>query len=406
VLISFPRTRCAELVSATVMLMALSSCDWSSVSDKGSGSPNRDATTLSISMDQLSSLPIMPVDTIPTVVIGSGTGSDTIPLHRVRAAVSTVEGGIILADQEGTLLRKFDASGTYLGAFGREGDGPAEYRRMDGLILSEDSLAVFDRLRGRITILGPALNYVRSIPLDRTVQLNGTFGNLTTRLIQSLGVATAVTLASSPLTLETPRERGLRITEEAFTLLRIDFSSDTAVIDTLITSLRGAVVATEPDGYKSKVRFGSVPFLAANAAGVAYTQGSAPEVSLYEADGKTRVTVRIEVARRPVTATDRASAEQVQIGRGGPAHFADEHPAVHGLEMDSAGRVWLLLDSLVTGRRGWLILRHDGEPLGWRRTLVPHYGVVMHFGRDHLLARRTDQLGVERIEKYSVNIPD
>ncbi|MFO7588461.1 MAG: hypothetical protein R6X22_10350 [Gemmatimonadota bacterium] len=83
----------------------------------------------------------------------------------------------------GMSIQLFRQDGTFLRSFGREGDGPNEFRLVGPVAFDGDSAFVLDLGRNRVVVFGPDLEEARSINLsfraswvavtDRTIFLNG-----------------------------------------------------------------------------------------------------------------------------------------------------------------------------------------------------------------------------------------
>lgn len=81
-------------------------------------------------------------------------GTEAVPeavFHRVAGAVRLANGDIAVADGGSNQVRYF-RSGAFVRSFGREGDGPGEFRSMSRLIRFGDTLAVHDGRNGRLTL--------------------------------------------------------------------------------------------------------------------------------------------------------------------------------------------------------------------------------------------------------------
>jgi len=58
----------------------------------------------------------------------------------------------------------YDEAGNYIRSVGRVGDGPGEYSRITSVIVGPgDSVFIHDAMAGRVTVLGPDLEYARAI---------------------------------------------------------------------------------------------------------------------------------------------------------------------------------------------------------------------------------------------------
>src|SRR5690606_8938880 len=104
------------------------------------------------------------VGTVPSISLGADA---RWPLHRIEGATTigdttlVVDGGrreILLFDSEGQLIRKTGGTGA----------GPGEYQ--DPVLIPwpgwSDSLLVFDKQLGRLTILGLAGDPIRTVRFD------------------------------------------------------------------------------------------------------------------------------------------------------------------------------------------------------------------------------------------------
>jgi hypothetical protein len=85
-------------------------------------------------------------------------------LMDIAVALESMKGGLLVADRFRSRLLRYSATGELVGAYGRFGAGPGEFRGIDGL--AEDSsgrLYVVDGRLNRVTVLTPELAYVRVI---------------------------------------------------------------------------------------------------------------------------------------------------------------------------------------------------------------------------------------------------
>ncbi|MGH7444763.1 MAG: hypothetical protein ACREKM_07805 [Longimicrobiales bacterium] len=121
-------------------------------------------------------LPAWRLSAEPTLRIGVATGgASPEQLFRLNSATLLPDGSVLVLNAGTYELRRFDADGTFVGAAGREGEGPGEfempkriYRRRGG------NYAVYDVILGRMSIYTPDLTHVRDVrqPVDsmRTFQ--------------------------------------------------------------------------------------------------------------------------------------------------------------------------------------------------------------------------------------------
>ena len=86
------------------------------------------------------------------MVIGSADGPPRETFHDIRGAVTAVNGMIVVADGGSSELRVFSGAGEFLGAFGRAGDGPREFRRIAWIdMCGGEAVVAYDSRRHRIT---------------------------------------------------------------------------------------------------------------------------------------------------------------------------------------------------------------------------------------------------------------
>lgn len=137
----------ARLVAALVFAMALPGCRDAPVHGSA-GSPRTDGGPA----------PRWTVGSEALLRIGVVEGESPYQLHRVTGAVRLPDGGVAVANAGSGEIRFFDASGRFLRASGRRGDGPGEWRGPDRVrLLDGDTLLVLDdRLRreGRVSTDG------------------------------------------------------------------------------------------------------------------------------------------------------------------------------------------------------------------------------------------------------------
>src|SRR5512140_3947795 len=91
------------------------------------------------------------VDTSAILEIGRAQGDSVYQLYRVRGIVELPGGGIALANAGSSEVRLYDATGRFLRALGREGEGPGEFTSLRNLVLRGDTLYAYDRVAGLLT---------------------------------------------------------------------------------------------------------------------------------------------------------------------------------------------------------------------------------------------------------------
>ena len=108
---------------------------------------------------------------VPDVSIGVFDGPEEYILGNVVSLAQGADGTIYVMDGQVPALRVYNPDGTYRTTFGREGEGPGEYKQPDGglNVLSDGRVALRDPANGRIQLYSP-----EGEPLD-TWRLRGGF---------------------------------------------------------------------------------------------------------------------------------------------------------------------------------------------------------------------------------------
>ncbi len=87
------------------------------------------------------------------VRIGQVEGEDAYNFGFVVALAVSKAGAIFVGEARPTQLRMYDASGRFVRKIGGDGEGPGEYRQIDGLkTMSDGNIALWDGRTGRISI--------------------------------------------------------------------------------------------------------------------------------------------------------------------------------------------------------------------------------------------------------------
>ncbi len=122
------------------------------------------------------------VDAEPVFTVGQVEGPDEALLTRVTAVHRLPDGGVMIADGGGPSIRIHGPSGALLRAFGREGQGPGEFRSIWGAwVSSPDTVVALDlgvsRLT-RFTLEGEVVDTRRIVPGEGTPDLyEGSFSD-------------------------------------------------------------------------------------------------------------------------------------------------------------------------------------------------------------------------------------
>lgn len=101
-------------------------------------------------------LPGAPVDLEPILRVGVAEGPDELVFGQISGAVAHGDGRTYVLDRQANELRIFSPEGEHMRTVGRQGSGPGEYIRANGLQwAADDVLMVVDQEGGRYTFLDP-----------------------------------------------------------------------------------------------------------------------------------------------------------------------------------------------------------------------------------------------------------
>ncbi len=142
--------------------------------------------------------------------IGSATGSGPASFGQIKGLTVLDDGRMAVLDAMAKEVRVFDPNGTYQTAFGREGEGPGEFKAPFGLMRdSHDRLWVADHDNARLSVFDPASGFIATHPWK--VMLFGWIWG---------GVMTdSDRIVKRSITLAQPRKNVLRVWDSTMTLV-------------------------------------------------------------------------------------------------------------------------------------------------------------------------------------------
>ena len=107
-------------------------------------------------------LPLWALSASAVLEVGVVEGSDEYQFHRIGAARRLPSGDLLVADDGTLLLSRYSSEGVFLGRFGGDGEGPGEYKGLNGLYpTGDDSLIALDGWSRRASVIGPTGEFVR-----------------------------------------------------------------------------------------------------------------------------------------------------------------------------------------------------------------------------------------------------
>lgn len=372
------------------------------------------------------------IDPDPVLEIGVMDGRPEYLLSNVEAALMLADGRIAVADRGSSQVRFYDRTGRYVGSFGREGDGPGEFRYIRDLgRCGGDSLFVFD-LQFDATVLTPTLEYARKVWPFNPVQ--------PTRRPYALACAPNGHFAAIGWgRRDGPPPLGFHRAEAPAWVLAPAWLADgkaavaeadggprprAGAVDTFpgglgVRAELGSFLSSERIGHRNGSGphpFGRASSLAVDETGLYIGTGESGEVLRYSLNGELQRIVRwpagdlgirpedLEVYRQEqladVAAEDRPAVERTLREMPLPEAF----PAYVRLELDPDGNLWIEgLRRPGTVQRRWTVIGRDGAWLG--SVVSPTDLVITDIGRNEILGVARDGLGVERVRLVRLHRP-
>ena len=326
----------------------------------------------------------------------SGTG----PSHeffRVRGAVRLSDGTIAVANSGSSEVRLFSARGRFLDAVGRSGDGPGEFQILSRLVrYRADSMVVFDRARGRVTVLSSDLTHSREFvrPLTKEVHpfIDGSFA--------------AVDDWPSVEYYEGQDE----LIRTPVPIVRISAVGE--LLDTLVTPLGNEeyMVMGEYGASSALPLFGKELQVSAFRSQLYIGSSEHLGFEVFSSEGQLLRSARAPGYDLRLSPTDVERERKARLGGGASRSSQlrdivsrlptpEARPASSDLKIDELGFVWIA-EFKGWSERGepidWEVFATDGEWLG--TVQVPARFTVFEFGIDYVLGLRLDDDDVEHVQ--------
>lgn len=282
----------------------------------------------------------------PELRIGVLEGEDHYMFGDIRSLAVAPDGSIYVMDTQVPALRKYAPDGSYIATFGREGEGPGEYKGPDGglAVLDDGRVVLRDPRNGRLQVYSPT-----GEPLD-TWPIRGNFNTSRPLVADTAGrVHTLILL-----------DPEAAVTDWRTGLLAIDAETGEPVDTTAAPTWdydepRLIAQRVSDDGTSTSVN--GVPFGPEEVwtfSPLGYMVGGLSvryAIGLYRPDAPV---LRIERVHEPVRVQSSEKANREEITRwnmrrtqpdwtwNGPA-IPDEKPPFRGLFVGRDGRIWVLL---------------------------------------------------------------
>ena len=364
----------------------------------------------------------------PVLSIGAIDGPTEVLFGRIASVAVDGAGNLIIADGQMSEIRIFDASGVHLQTIGGSGEGPGEFRALAGAWPAADgAIVAVDPRLDRITRVGPDGELLATAtfqgpgeqPMIRPIRLAGP-GTFLSR-VESLNLPS---LMDGAFSLEDALES---ISDPSGSrseyLVRHDLEG--ALIDT-VTTVPGQATQTSAQGSGTNlsIQILRMPFSSAAAATaspdgrMAVTTGRSYEYSTYDPAGTLERIVRL--TEEPPLRSDAHLEAWVRGSTGGREPMDDTQveatlrryremplpdrlPAWTSLLIADGGEIWarrFAIRGAETVARD--VFGTDGSLLG--QVVAPASLRIQHVGGGRMTVISTDDLGVERVEVYELQV--
>jgi hypothetical protein len=348
----------------------------------------------------------------PKLEIGVRDGEETIQFFGVTDALRLSDGRIVVLNNGTRSIRIFSPEGQLIREFGRDGEGPGEFRTLSSVhALSGDTLLVWDGRRRVFSVLTASGEFVRSQRLTwaGSEQLVGIRPLPDGRVL--------VKTYAGPFTGGGDPGQGIHRSTAPLLL----FGRDGTLLDTIgvFPNAESAVMEISGSPAYTVPPFDKNFFFDVRGSSIILGTAERMEVSVWDVESGTKAVFRSPDFELSVTQNDRDWYRQRMLETSPSPEAREEaemllekvpfpefRAAFTNLCVDPVGNIWLR-----TGRhlyyyapaREWTVLSPDGAFLG-RVSLPPDFA-VLNFGPDDLLGVWKDEVGAEFIRVYALEKP-
>lgn len=350
-------------------------------------------------------LPTWPVDPTPIVSIGR-EGVTSEEFADVRGAFLLSGGRIAVGNGNPVGIRLFDASGHYLRSFGRQGAGPAEFRRLGWLGHAGDTVFVFDFGLRRITIAV----FDREPRLLNTLRVTATgdrdMFDVAGRLDDGHWLVRTQTSPRFDIPPGVHRLRASVGTIAPDAVGKVSWLGEFPGLAVFVNSPTGRI----EDAAVGVSAF-SPSFLSAAAGATVWLGDTAGDsLAAFGANGQHRLTTHLPFPRRPLQSplADAMRSAELNVAPDEQAKsitrvkYASDHlphylPFFQALVPGPGGEVWVQEYTVKrTDPARYVVVGSDGAPRAW--VTLPAGVCVSDVAKDRLVGIHVDDDGVETIE--------
>ena len=331
------------------------------------------------------------------------TAREGVELFDVQAARILDDGRLVVGNRGTSEILLIGPDGTLLATIGREGDGPGEFRSITSILVGDrGGFLVYDTRLGRWSAFdstGTLSTTVPMVPPSRVVDLR----------------PLARSADGAILAVHGEQRRFGRETIQRDTMPLLRFASAGEAPDTLglWATTEWSYAPTERGTLRTWVGFARSAASAGRGDRVALGDTDTPEVSIFDASGSLRTSIRFGHAREPVAEQDVSAWRAENASRLGPdapedirrrfaqAPYRETYPAFDDVAAGADGSVWIgTAAHFGDDTRRWVAFGADGA--AWGRVDLPREAQILDLHADRVVTLARDDMGVESVVVYRV----
>lgn len=278
-----------------------------------------------------------------------GSPNSQVAFFKIATVEVDARGRILVLDEGNRRVQVFDASGAWVGGYGREGSGPGEFQAPAGMALTENGTAVFDLRLQRLTYFDSIGQVIATHGTRLSAAEHGWLHRME-RLPSGNFVAELRTGCGYPRRPE--RDGRLRI---------VLLDREAALLDTLVSTVRRDRLPYYGDlggsGFCTALRAPYPHLLLWDVApdgSLAMADGARYSIEIRDPAGTVQHRIQRDVRPVRLTAADR---ERYRLGLARPelepaerryiegyleeVDYPDHLPVIDALRFDHAGRLWV-----------------------------------------------------------------
>ena len=348
----------------------------------------------------------------PLLSIGVDSADEATQLYQVVGALRTRDGVTLVANGGSNAILRFSPSGEYVGSTGGPGEGPGRFRTLTWFGRgTNDSLVVWDRGLGRVTILAPDGTFVRqyqpTLPENpMTLVVRGQIGE------HRLLVSRDENMVS------TDGDAGIQ-RQPVAAWLTTESSGEVVQFG----PFPGAAVYINPDGpsgrqSRTPVPYGAATLIKASREYVYVADNASYDIKQYNPDGNIERIIRRPHAPLRVEPADLEAEIQERLKPLPPIPQVRERaqmaleavpapefiPPVRSIQIDVEGCIWVESGRHVTApATSWSVFDQDGNWLA--DVTVSADFEPLDIGSTYILGKRLGEFDVESIEVLELKRP-